>query len=200
MLAQWLVDGRLLRTERPGVYHVGDALNAAVDVARTAAEARRTEEDAAAEAMAASKGLPAKWLVHFLGQGHYKVVAPDRKTVYKSLGDALEAVAKLPAAQRKPAKLPPKKVAAAAPQLARSAASRGTKRKAIEPCQQAPEKALKAVPRDLIGARVQKRFPGYGMYAGTVQRRANREGHFDVQWSDGDTTTMTAQAIAKHLC
>ena len=56
------------------------------------------------------------------------------------------------------------------------------------------------MPRDLIGARVQKRFPGYGMYTGTVQRRANHEGHFNVRWSDGDTTTMTAQAIATHLC
>ena len=76
-----------------------------------------------------------------------------------------------------------------------SAAKRGrTERKAAEHS----EKALK--PRDLIGARVQKRFPGYGTFTGTVQRRASRDGHFDVLWNDGDTTTMTAQAIATHLC
>ena len=71
---------------------------------------------------------------------------------------------------------------------------------AAVPAQPAPVKALKVVPRDLVGARVQKRFPGYGVYTGTVQQRASREGYFDVLWSDGESTTMTAQAIAANLC
>ena len=32
------------------------------------------------------------------------------------------------------------------------------------------------------------------------QQRASREGYFDVLWSDGESTTMTAQAIAANLC
>ena len=138
---------------------------------------------AAAEKLAAAKGLPPGWLAFRTPDSHYKIVAPDR-TCYSRLGDA-KAVAEghppKPPRQPRPsqgAALHP--AAAAAASAAAAAAAAGRRFTPLR-----------------TGMKVAAKYGGGAKYYPGVITRDNGDDTYAIKYDDGDTEDAVKRPLIR---